>query len=109
MNARFLVSVAYWDAGELEAGETDRRDLSEPLSLRDAIDAARAAPGAHSSTEYVEADCSVPTAARWMRAVSGDWRTGESIETTVHFPASLTPATRARLVRLLTLSRRWSL
>ena len=109
MSARFLVSVAYWDAGELEAGETDRRELSEPLSLRDAIDAARSAPGAHSSTNSVEADCSVPTAARWMRAVSDNWRTGDNVEATVHFPDGLTPATRARLVRLLTLSRRWRL
>ena len=109
MSARFLVSVAYWDAGELEAGETDRRELSEPLSLRDAIDAARAEPGAHSSTASVEADCSVPSAARYVRAVSTNWRNGDDIEAAVHFPASLTPSTRARLVRLLTLSRRWSL
>ena len=109
MSARFLVSVAYWDAGELEAGETDRRELSEPLSLRDAIDAARCAPGAHSSTDSVEADCSMPDAARYVRAVSTNWRDGDDVEAAVHFPANLTPSTRARLVRLLTTSRHWSL
>ena len=98
----FTVTIERWNEAEREAGDTDRRGIEDSgLCLRDAIHAAQQVPSRASETRGTYASDSNPSAARWVTCDYLEYETGDSVEASIHFPRNTTPASRARLVRML--------
>lgn len=83
---------------------------SYAMPLRDALEALEAPGEPWRNLEALEADSSVPEQARSVRAIYGlngparDLPGGDSVRSfslSIHFPETLTPASRARLVALI--------
>lgn len=98
----FNVTWERVNEAEAEIGDTERRGmLRAGLRLREAVNAVWEYPDRGNDHLGVQANCSEPTSASWVTAHFREYRTGESIALSIHFPASTTPASRARLVRAL--------
>lgn len=98
----FTVTYARWNDSEAQAGGTARHGIEDSgLCLRDAIHAAQQVPSRASETRGTYASDSTPSAARWVTCESIEYETGDSVEASIHFPRNTTPASRARLVRML--------
>lgn len=99
----FSVSYARFNDCELSESDTARRGmLDSGVSLDDAIRTVRNETVAASESHGVSASNSDATRAQWVTLRSEEWETGDNLELSIHFPDNATPATRARLVRLLT-------
>ena len=101
---RPLFNVTYWRMNEDEAaaGDSDRKGfLDESVSLADAIRAIQRDEPAASDRTFRYPSDSDPRAARSFYVVSNEWETGDDVTYSIHFPGNTTPASRARLCRLL--------
>jgi hypothetical protein len=99
----FDVTYTRVNEREAEQGGTDRHGMEDTgLRLWEAIKAAHNVASHASEACGTYASGSDPRAARWMTCESLEWETGDSVEASIHFPANTTPASRARLVRVLT-------
>lgn len=100
---RFNVTFERINQQEAEAGETNRHGMyEENLTLRDAIYSAQHVAHYRSAHQCTEASDSKPEHARWVSAHYSEWETGDDVTASIHFPRCTTPASAARLVRLLT-------
>lgn len=98
----FTVTYARYNEREAQAGGTARHGIEDSgLCLRDAIHAAQQVPSRASETRGTYASDSNPSAARWVTCDYLEYETGDSVEASIHFPRNTTPASRARLVRML--------
>jgi len=103
---KFNVTYEIWGEADAEAGDTDRRGfISEDTDLRSAVTDLFETRTAHcSGIECVEPNCCRPDFqnARWITAYNGmEFLTGDRESRSLHFPESMTPASRARLCKLL--------
>lgn len=98
----FSVTFESWDDEALEAGDTDNCGfLAEGLRLRQAIQELFACGCGFVSSE-VSASDSRPDCARWISVDFGrNMYTGEALQHALHLPDSISPASRARIVRLI--------
>lgn len=99
-----LFDVTYSRVNEREAtaGGVERLGYeSQGESLRDAIDTCNRFTSSMSERTGSYASDSDARRARWFTFTWQDWGSGDDVETSIHFPANTTPASRARLVRLL--------
>lgn len=99
----FMVTWERVNDREAMAGGTARYGIEDRgLSLREACETVRRCAPAASNTRGCYADNSDPQRARYVAFEMEDWETGDSLTLAIHFPESVTPSSRARLVRLLT-------
>jgi hypothetical protein len=102
MNARFNVTWERINEREACAGDTDRRGmLGTGLGLRDALQTVRNEPPSMSESRGTYASASRHECARWVSAQFECWESGDTLTLSVHFPESVTSASRARLCRFL--------
>lgn len=102
MRPLFDVTYARFDDREAIAGGTTRHGfLDRELSLADAVRAIRCDTPAASETCGSYASDSELCRARWYSIESAEWETGDNVTYSVHFPDNTTPASRARLCRVL--------
>ena len=95
----FTVSCAQWD----EAGGEAPASIVDTLPLRDALRLIPTLPCASAAFTCAAPSDSTPEHVRWISFCYGpSFRDGTSWEVSLHFPPGLSPATRGRLVRLLT-------
>lgn len=100
--AAFAVTYSRVNEREAMQGGTDRHGFeSQGECLRDAIDTCNRFTSSMSERTGSYADCSDARQARWFTLSWREWESGDDVDTTIHFPANATPASRARLVRLL--------
>ncbi len=104
MAREFSVSFEIVTPESAENGEAEDSGFElESGSLREAVETLF---GTRTSgvggVEYIEPDCSDTTQARWLTVANGmEFRTGARESRSLHFPNTMTPASRARLCALL--------
>lgn len=104
MTKLFNVTFEIVTPESAENGDAEERGyIVEGATLREAIDALfETRTSQCAGLSCVEASDSDESAARWITAYNGaEYITGASESRSLHFPDNLTPASRARLVRLL--------
>lgn len=102
--ARPLFNVTYEriDESESTAGDTTRRGfLDHDLTLAGALLAIHRDTPAASENRGSYASDSEPRGARWYSVEIEEWESGDHVTYSVHFPSNTTPASRARLCRVL--------
>lgn len=98
-------SVSYERVNDREAmqGGTARYGLIDSnLTLRDALRSANNEVSLASEHRGAYASDSDPEHARWISYEYWEYETGDSVTISIHFPPRTTPASRRRLVALLT-------
>lgn len=106
MNGQFSVTWARVNEREAMQGGTSRHGLEdEELTLREALAVAHGIASRASEAAGVYANDSQAGHARWVTFEYREYETGDTVEAAVHFPPTATPASRARLVRVLTGAR----
>jgi hypothetical protein len=100
---QFNVTYERWTQDDLEHGETfDRGYLAESVGLREALEYIRDEPSSRCSLDCVAPSASWPEGTRCINWYYGaDYETGESLVLALHFPPTITTASKARLIRLL--------
>jgi hypothetical protein len=104
MPKAFTVAFARYTPESIEDGDAESCGMltDSPVCLRAALEYARDEPTSRQALHSIEANDSRDSDARWISFMfSEDYETGESIETSIHWPENTTPSTRARLCRLL--------
>jgi hypothetical protein len=88
-----------------ENGDADERGfISQSVSLREALrDVLEVRCDGHcGSIEAIEASCSELEHARWITVYNGaEYLTGACESRSLHWPEHITPASRARILRLV--------
>lgn len=98
----FMVTWERVNDREAMAGGTNRYGIeARGVSLREACETVRRWAYTVSNTRGRYADSSEPQNARYVSFEMDDWETGDTLTLAIHFPESVTPSSRARLVRLL--------
>lgn len=99
MTYKFDLTYEWVNEEEACHGGTDRRGyLAEDLNLRQAIELFTEGM---SEVQVVEASESPVTCPRWVSAFGRNWRTGDSVTNSLHFPDDLSAGSRRRICRLL--------
>lgn len=101
-----IVSVTYSKVTEESAAEGDFSETGfrcEECTLRDAITGWQAYLSEDiDETESIEPSEYPPTSGRWWISVNGrNWKTGESVTNSLHFPEHISNASRLRVLHLL--------
>ena len=98
------VTYEVWTEESAEIGETDERGfISEDVPLRFAIEDLLATRTEHvGGSQYADPSDSDVGQARWITVDNGmEYLTGAYESRSLHIPDRVTPASRARLVRLV--------
>lgn len=101
---QFNVTYERYTPESIEHGDAESCGfLVENVGLREALEYIRNEPSSRCSLDCVEPSASCPSSARWINWYYGaDYETGESLVLALHFPPTITNASKARLIRLLT-------
>lgn len=101
---RFNVTFERYTPESIEQGDASERGcLVQGVGLRDALEYIRGEPSTRCSLESVEPSASWLEGTRWINwYYSPDYESGESVTLSLHLPDTMTTASKARLLRLLT-------
>lgn len=101
---KFNVTFERYTPESIEQGDASERGcLVQGVGLREAIATIEGTPSTRCSLESIEPSASWPEAMRWVTWYYGaDYVTGESVALSLHLPDTMTTASKARLLRLLT-------
>lgn len=103
MPQRFNVTFEIVTDESAENGDSEESGfIAQSIGLREAINLVQETNSPHCEQTCVEASDSNISAARWVTIYNGrDWQSGEFENRSIHFPESLSPASRVRIARLL--------
>ena len=101
---QFNVTYERYTPESLEHGDAESRGyLVESVGLREALEYIRDEPSSRCSLDCVAPSASWADGTRWINwYYSADYETGEALTLALHFPPTITTASKARLIRLLT-------
>jgi hypothetical protein len=98
----FNVSFEIVTDESAEHGDAESRGfISEGVALREALDDLFATNGNYSSVEAIEANEHPVDCPRWLTVYNGRDEYGEAESRSIHFPETMTAASRIRVARLI--------
>ena len=101
---KFNVTFERYTSESIAQGDASERGyLVQGVGLHEALAWIEKAPTPHCELESIEPSASWLEATRWITwYYSPDYVTGESVMLSLHLPDTMTTASKARLIRLLT-------
>lgn len=101
---KFNVTFERYTPESIEQGDaSESGHLVQGVGLREALEYIRDEPSPRCSLAYIEPSASWLAGTRWITWHYGaDYESGESVALSLHLPDTMTNASKARLLRLLT-------
>lgn len=101
---KYDVTFERYTSESIEQGDAESRGyLVHGVGLREALEYIRGEPSTRCSLESIEPSASWLEGTRWINWCYGaDYESGESVTLSLHLPDTMTTASKARLLRLLT-------